>query len=176
MTQRYPLKLSPLGLSNFQQKKLGGLIKRAWGITQPGVDRSCWFLRELVVVISAVLWWYFQGPRRTFKVLVLIEDEKTGCTAKDLIGRRLTKKFKGVVYNGTVKSYQYKPKNVYPIVYCVFFDEDQSFVEINSKHILPLRLLSLSNRPRRFIFLTKWSKDQKSVLSLLPVMPSVYRR
>jgi hypothetical protein len=68
----------------------------------------------------------------------IVIDEKTGLKGKDLIGRRITKKYNGDVYNGTVKSYQYKSKNKSPIVYWVFFDEDQTFVEINSKLILPL--------------------------------------
>jgi hypothetical protein len=50
----------------------------------------------------------------------------------------ITKKFYGDIYNGTVKSYRYKPKNKSPIVYWVFFDEDQTFVEINLELILCL--------------------------------------
>jgi hypothetical protein len=68
----------------------------------------------------------------------IVIDEQTGLKAKDLIGRRITKKFYGEIFNGTVNSYRYKPKNKSPIVYWVFFDEDQTFVEINSKLILPL--------------------------------------
>jgi hypothetical protein len=52
--------------------------------------------------------------------------------------RRVTKKYGGALFNGTVESYQYKPKNKYPIVYWVFFDEDETFVDINSKFILSL--------------------------------------
>jgi hypothetical protein len=47
-------------------------------------------------------------------------------------------KFCGDIYNGTVKSYRYKTNNKSPIVYWVFFEEDQTFVEINSKLILSL--------------------------------------
>jgi hypothetical protein len=68
----------------------------------------------------------------------IVIDEKTGLKGKNLIGHHITKKIYGDIYNGTVKSYQYKPKNKYPIVYWVFFEEDQTFVEINSKLILSL--------------------------------------
>ena len=50
----------------------------------------------------------------------------------------VTKKYGGAVFNGTVKSYQYKEKNKYPIFYWVFFDEDQTSVEFSSKNILSL--------------------------------------
>jgi hypothetical protein len=53
----------------------------------------------------------------------IVIDEQTGLKAKDLIGRHITKKFYGEIYNGTVNSYRHKPKNKCPIVYWVFFDE-----------------------------------------------------
>jgi hypothetical protein len=67
----------------------------------------------------------------------IVVCDKTGIKAKDVVGRRCTIPWGGVLYHGTVQSYVHKSGSpVYPISFCVFHDEDQTVVLYNSRHII----------------------------------------
>lgn len=65
-----------------------------------------------------------------------------GRLAKELINKRVkkfykTKNLKGM-FHGTVKSFEVKPKNKFPVIFHVLFDEDQKWVYFSSRDLLPI--------------------------------------
>ena len=65
---------------------------------------------------------------------------RDGTLASYFINRRVrkywnTRYYKGW-FHGTVKSFEVKPKNKYPVVFSVLFDEDQKYVYFCSKDLL----------------------------------------
>jgi hypothetical protein len=68
-------------------------------------------------------------------------DAERNLRAKDLVGRKVTREFRGYkgVFHGTVRRIaEVKSALKFPVIYLVFFEEDQSEVRLNSRDVLKI--------------------------------------
>ena len=68
----------------------------------------------------------------------IVIDAERNLREKDLVGRKATNTFRGCkgLFHGTVRCiFEVKPKNKFPVIFSIFFDEDQSEVRFGTREM-----------------------------------------